>query len=823
MKTSILLGLAGLALYSLPCTAQISVSVDAATVWNDISDKPFGLNTNTYTDGDGNRPSQAQRLQEGLSATPFSNYLRFPGGEKSDVYKWAAAPYDDPTTSGIARTDPRNDWPAGDPSIWDTLTGTWANDDYNFAEFMVDCQVLGSEPVIAVAMDGIYKPATNGYESLTKQEAIDMAVGWVRYANVTNNYGIKYWLIGNETWQLAYNGGTLDAAAYGRDVRDFAQAMKAVDPNILIGINGNSRAYFEAALDSCVADVDFLDVHSYSCFGFDEYSDYLNTAINPRGVIGQARQAINSQAAAADRSRLFITMTETSGFGYAGGEWGQGNNIGQALANVDIFGQLARDNRLRFAQFWNTRWVIEDTGDSNGEDFFYKDNTLNASARLLTRFAQELRDEMVATSSSGVIRVFASRTAAADELTVFVINKATSGRSVELTLNNFTPGSSVTRSEFAGNGPTDSAPTYTDLATLSPSGNVVTFTASPYSLTILRFTGQGFAPDCTSNLVQNPGFETGDFDGWQTSANNVDAYVGFNDATNSGFTRSGTYAFAGGSSEAEISQLITGLQPNTAYTYTAFANYYTEEATPTPAVFGVRNHGAATETSTYARRDYVWREVVVPFTTGPSATQAEIFLNVNGTQQTYAWIDDVTLRCDAAAAETLPVSLLDFSGKRIAGSNHLSWKVTDERDLGHYHLTGRATAAAPWQSVATVAATNTGGYQHYVYTDPLGTHQYYRLSSVELDGRQTFSPIIYLARSGGAMDRPRSVHPNPTTGRLHLSGAIADTPFSLTDSRGQRVLSGQLYQSTLSLEGLPAGVYHLRLAGSPELIKVVKY
>ena len=34
----------------------------------------------------------------------------------------------------------------------------------------------------------------------------NVAAAWVRYANVVHNYGIKYWEIGNETWQDSYMG-----------------------------------------------------------------------------------------------------------------------------------------------------------------------------------------------------------------------------------------------------------------------------------------------------------------------------------------------------------------------------------------------------------------------------------------------------------------------------------------------------------------------------------------------------------------------------------------------------------------------------------------
>ena len=71
------------------------------------------------------------------------------------------------------------------------------------------------------------------------------AAAEVRYANVTHHYGIKYWEIGNEVYgDGAYQNVTWEAnvrpnkgpAAYARNVLKFARAMRAVDPNIKIGV-----------------------------------------------------------------------------------------------------------------------------------------------------------------------------------------------------------------------------------------------------------------------------------------------------------------------------------------------------------------------------------------------------------------------------------------------------------------------------------------------------------------------------------------------------------------------------------------------------------
>ncbi|MGB3799159.1 MAG: hypothetical protein WA952_05045, partial [Lewinella sp.] len=233
-------------------SAQYEVRVDASTPIRSWEVPPLGLNLNTLTDGAGNRIPGARPLAESIAEAGV-RYLRFPGGEKSDVYEWAAPPYTDPATSGLLRKGDTLEWPFNDDRFWDIEADTWANDNYNFDDFMADCLSTGAEPVISVAFDGMYKPPTEfNTATLTRDQALEMAVEWVRYANVTHDYGIKYWLLGNETWNgTTYAGAEPDWSVYGKDVAEFAEAMKAVDPDILIGINGDNKNDLSAVLAEC--------------------------------------------------------------------------------------------------------------------------------------------------------------------------------------------------------------------------------------------------------------------------------------------------------------------------------------------------------------------------------------------------------------------------------------------------------------------------------------------------------------------------------------------------------------------------------------------
>ncbi len=66
----------------------------------------------------------------------------------------------------------------------------------------------------------------------------EAAAEWVRYVNIEKKYGVKYWAIGNEATlyesDTTLAGQTWDAVTCAKRWREFAQAMKKVDPTILL-------------------------------------------------------------------------------------------------------------------------------------------------------------------------------------------------------------------------------------------------------------------------------------------------------------------------------------------------------------------------------------------------------------------------------------------------------------------------------------------------------------------------------------------------------------------------------------------------------------
>jgi len=122
--------------------------------------------------------------------------LRFPGGSPSDDYHWAS------------NRNGANPW-------------TWATSCSGFVHVATN---LHAEVFITV-----------NYGSGTPEEA----AAWVRWANLTNHCGFKYWEIGNENygnWEPDQNSPPHDPVAYARRAKEYSSLTKAADPAIKIGV-----------------------------------------------------------------------------------------------------------------------------------------------------------------------------------------------------------------------------------------------------------------------------------------------------------------------------------------------------------------------------------------------------------------------------------------------------------------------------------------------------------------------------------------------------------------------------------------------------------
>jgi len=404
--------------------------------------------------------------------------MRYPGGSYSDIYHWAD----------------------------NTAPGGYVAPNTDFDHFMSGVNRAGAQAIVIA-----------NYGTGSAQEA----AGWVRYANVTKNYGVKYWEIGNENYGNGHYGSNWEAdnhadkspAGYANEVVAYADAMKAVDPTVKIGVvlttpgnwpdglvaGGDAGTWNQVVLSIAGPHVDFAILHWYP--GGGSATEALSKTDQITDISWLARQQINQYAG----KPLGIAITEMNT------GWGLNTQPG-ALFAADAYAQLL-ENGVFTVDFWDvhngptTARVI--AGQQDFEDLGLlssgtctSDNVCEPAVntpfapyyalQLLSRAAAPGDQLVRASSSDPLIGVHAARKANGDLAFLLLNRDPDNDRTVTLHYDGFTP---------AAGAPT--VLTYTNGAasvTTANTGSAITQTLPKYSLTTIVVhpaalpSGQPFAP-----------------------------------------------------------------------------------------------------------------------------------------------------------------------------------------------------------------------------------------------------------------------------------------------------------------------------------------
>jgi hypothetical protein len=433
-------------LAGLVCTVLATASADVrlvvrpqTTLATDAGRK-LGINVNYLMDNDRDwRPGVAVSTEQALAAMGV-RWLRFPGGEKSDSYLWSRPPYEQPTPT-LARTGAA-EWPASDRRFTLADNATYRIETLGFDDFVAMCRRLNAEPICVVALDSSYKAASAGGRAPTKAELLANACEWVRYANVTRKYGIKYWEIGNESFLATPNGNPPSAEVYGRDVAEFARAMKTIDPAIQVGANGDKEAWWREVLPAAGSAIDFLVAHDYPCWEWGRFATYRDWRATLTPATDEALRAIQRFAPPGERDRLKVAATEFNAADWSKTKpWPNDNDLGHALVLTEMMGDYLANPRVLSALLWNTRWIDNARPVENSLwDALDAGNHLNALGLALALWRQAALDRMVKIDgTTNLIRAFGSLSADRRQLAVMLINKSDSPDAVNLHLDGFTP------------------------------------------------------------------------------------------------------------------------------------------------------------------------------------------------------------------------------------------------------------------------------------------------------------------------------------------------------------------------------------------------
>ena len=99
-----------------------------------------------------------------------------------------------------------------------------------------------------------------------------LAAEWVKWANQTQGYDVRYWEVGNELngdWELGHrlpDGSSMDGTTYAQRFIEFSKAMHAIDPDIHLGgpaCSDLSLSFVEELIRDGGEAVDFISIHAY--------------------------------------------------------------------------------------------------------------------------------------------------------------------------------------------------------------------------------------------------------------------------------------------------------------------------------------------------------------------------------------------------------------------------------------------------------------------------------------------------------------------------------------------------------------------------------
>ncbi|HWL44414.1 MAG TPA: alpha-L-arabinofuranosidase C-terminal domain-containing protein [Ilumatobacter sp.] len=250
------------------------------------------------TTGDAPRADVAGAVR-GLGTT----MLRYPGGCFSDWYHWRdgiGPRHARPTYESTYWTEFEFPVEMPDPAGFRRQTGPVETNAVGTDEFLQYCVDVGVEPMLAV-----------NFGSGTPDEA----AAWVAHTNrrAASPSPVRWWCVGNETygpWEI----GHCTPEEYARGFGEYAQAMRAVDPDIgLVAVGAlepaaTPRADWNATVLADVGEhADALSVHWYFPGPFrgrplrDDEPDFRRLAAAPDhlgelldGVIAEVDHAVGA-------------------------------------------------------------------------------------------------------------------------------------------------------------------------------------------------------------------------------------------------------------------------------------------------------------------------------------------------------------------------------------------------------------------------------------------------------------------------------------------------------------------------------------------------
>ncbi|TAJ14536.1 T9SS C-terminal target domain-containing protein [Marinilabiliaceae bacterium JC017] len=374
----------------------------------------FGVNT-PFRNGSDQLDRAALYDQAGMGS------LRYPAGSGSNKYFW----------DGKVPADFRIELNGIDGTKNSYLKPE------SFVQFL---HSINSEATIVVNyFYARYGATTEGTREARVKQAADYAAGFVRKMNVELGANIKNWEIGNECygkWEEGYdvNGSIVTGKEYGEDFRVMAEAMKAVDPTIKVGVvvTREDDEWNSSVLPEVKDHADFLVVHNYFTSVKDATPQNLLNSVEQVEAVHTTLLDCVERYTGKPRDYFPVAMTEFNTRGSYNCTMLNGLFVAQVLGEVIKTG-------YGMVNLWVSEWNWNDA-DQESKGFLARndpdqaDYTPRQSYMPYYFYDKCFGDRMVeASSNHSDVKVYAS-TFESGEVGLVVINTSDTEKSVQLDL-----------------------------------------------------------------------------------------------------------------------------------------------------------------------------------------------------------------------------------------------------------------------------------------------------------------------------------------------------------------------------------------------------
>jgi len=168
----------------------------------------------------------------------------------------------------------------------------------------------------------------------------------------------------------------------------------------------------------------------------------------------------------------------------------------------------------------------------------------------------------------------------------------------------------------------------------------------------------------------------------------------------------------------------------------------------------------------------------------------------------------------------IPLKMLSFTAERRSGISYLKWTTVNEENVSHFDVQ-RSYDGTQYSTIGNVAARNSGSRENYNYEDhdPLRGLAYYRIKSIDIDGKFSYSRIAVVSEAD--IISSSFVVLNPARAAITVfnktsTGGFFD--YRLFNAGGQLIMQGNVSMAVNGGALLPvppqtaSGVYVLEIS-----------